>query len=269
MKSLLKIQKELSVTLVSLFVLNQRMKTTMFFVVILSIHTASTFPQCGRPRSFTGELQYSYAILMNILGYTGTGSHKFNRAHVVPWEKIKEKVYAKDPSVSYSRWTNDVDFLIQDLHVIDPEWFGNKKLQGSPQERVKYRRRNDANKRNCKGDLGKIDRTQIHQMQTTNKPTQEMNDLCKCLFSAPANIRPGYKVTNNLVGSYFDPLTTSKPTKNDVVTCNDITRRSKTIAKNYKLRFLQYKRQYRGEGIVTSDQAPKVTSRKLLLKTKC
>ena len=206
---------------------------------------------------------------MNILGCTGKGSHNFNRAHVVPWEKIKAKIYAKDPSVSYSHWTNDVDFLIKDLHVIDPEWFGNKKLQGSPQELAEYQRRNDANKRNCRGDLGKIDTTQIHQMQTTNQPTQEINDLCKCLFSAPANIRPGYKVTNNLVGSYFDPLTTSKPTKNDVVTCNDITTRSKTIAKSYELHFLEYEKQYRGGGIVTSDQAPKVTLSRFLSEIDC
>ena len=106
-------------------------------------------------------------------------------------------------------------------------------------------------------------------MKATNKPTQIMNDPCKCLFSAPANIRPGYKITNNLLGSFFDLLTTSKPTKNKVVKCNNITERSKTIAEEYKLPFLQDKKQYRDEGIVTSDQLPKVSPRISLSQIKC
>ena len=243
------------------------MKTTMFFVIILSIHTASAFPQCSRPQRITGELKYSYAMFMNILGYKGR--RDFSKAHVVPWKTIKAKICAQDPSVSPFVWTAEVNNLIQDLHSIDDEWFGNKKLQGSSEKWGEYIRRNDANERKCTEHLGKIDRAQINEMETTNKPTQKMNDLCKCLFSAPANIRPGYKITKNLLGSFFDPLTTSKPTKNKVVKCNDVTERSKTIAKEYKLPFLQYKKQYGGGGIVTSDQLPKVSSRISLSQIKC
>ena len=239
----------------------------MFFVIILSIHTASTFPQCSRPKGFTRELQGSYATFMNILGYKGR--RDFSKAHVVPWKTIKAKIYAQDPSVSLLDWTAEVNNLIQNLHYIDDEWFGNKKLQVSSEKWGKYIRRNGANGRKCTEHLGKIDRAQINEMEATNKPTQIMNDLCKCLFSAPANIRPGYKITNNLLGSFFDPLTTSKPTKTKVVKCNDITERSMTIAKKYKLPFLQYKKQYGGGGIVTSDQLPKVWSRISLSQIKC
>ena len=113
--------------------------------------------------------------------------------------------------------------------------------------------KNDGNKRKCEICLKEI----IQIMKTTNDVTQVMNDLCECLFSAPANIRPGYRITNNWVGSHIDPLTTSKPEEGEVIECSDITQNSKTIAKKYKLLFLQYNDQYTGGGIITSDQSPK------------
>ena len=240
------------------------MKAAITFLIILSIHTASTFPRCGRPRFFTGELERSFKLFMDVLGYKPR--RDFNRAHVVPWEAINKNFFEKDPSFSLFIWTAKVDDLIHDLHFIDDEWFGNKILQNAPQEWAKYISQNNNNEKKCKGYLGKIDESQIQQIVATNKLTKKMNDLCRCLFSAPANIRPGYIATNNLIGSFFDPLTTSKPTKNKVIKCNDITGRSQELAKKYNLFSLQYKRQYRGGGIATSDQSPKVPSKKKSLQ---
>ena len=62
-------------------------------------------------------------------------------------------------------------------------------------------------------------------MKTTNDMTKEIKSLCKCLFSAPANIKPGYR--KFLVRSYFDPLTTSKPEEEEDIVCSDITQISK------------------------------------------
>lgn len=148
---------------------------------------------------------------MDVLGYKPR--RDFNKAHVVPWEAINKNFFEKDPSFSLFIQTAKVDDLIHDLHFIDDEWFGNKILQNAPQECAKYISQNNNNEKKCKGYLGKIDESQIQQIVATNQLTKKMNDLCRCLFSAPANIRPGYNATNNLIGSFFDPLTTSKPTK--------------------------------------------------------
>ena len=59
-------------------------------------------------------------------------------------------------------------------------------------------------------------------MNTTNDMTKEMKILFKFLFRAPANVRPGYRVTNRSVGFYIDPLTTSKIEKEEVIVCSDI-----------------------------------------------
>ena len=92
-------------------------------------------------------------------------------------------------------------------------------------------------------------------MKTTNDKTKEMKSLCKCLFSVPANV--SYRVSKILVGSYIDPLTTSKPEEEEDIACSNITQISKTLSKKRKLFFLQYSHQYTGGGIVTSDQSPK------------
>ena len=97
-------------------------------------------------------------------------------------------------------------------------------------------KRND-NKIKIKNYLEKIDETQIQSMKITNKMIQEMKGLRKCLFSAPAIIRRGYVIINNLVGSCIDPLTTSKSKEKEVVECSDITDSSKFIAKKYGLDF--------------------------------
>lgn len=228
------------------------MKAAISFVIILSIHTALTFPQCDRPDSFTGALEKSYEIFKNILGYKN--SRDFSRAHVVPWEKIKAKIFEMDPSVSFAPWKTEVTKLIEDLHDIDYEWFGNKELQKDQEEWVKYGFKNDNNKKRCEDYLERIDETQIQSIIIDGKIKGEMKSLCKCLFSAPANIRPGYETTNNLVGSCIDPLTISKPKSGKVIKCSDITDRSKSNAKKYGLHFRQYKNQYTGRGIATSDQ---------------
>ena len=85
---------------VFLFVLNQRIKTAISFVIILSLHTAPTFPQCDCPKDFTGELQDSYAIFMNASNYKDAGPHKFDKAHIVLWTTTRAKISEKDPSVS-------------------------------------------------------------------------------------------------------------------------------------------------------------------------
>ena len=231
------------------------MKTEIFFVIILSVDIVSTFPQCPRPPDFTRELKDSYAMFMNILGYVG--SRNFDKAHVVPWQTMKRKIYEQDPSVSLPLWTAEVRKLIDNLHFIDNEWFGNKKLQETPRKWREYYEKNKSNKRKCEEYLGKIDRTQIQRMKATNVATRAMRDLCQCIFSAPANIKPGYRDTNNFVGSHIDPLTTSKPEEDEVIECSDITERSKTIAREYDLLFQQYNDQYTGGGIVSSDQLPK------------
>ena len=238
------------------------MKSAISFVIILAVHTAYCFPRCQRPPSFTEELKASYAMFINILGYVG--SHDFNKAHVVPWLTIKREIYAQDPLFSYTLWTTEVKKLIDDLHSIDYGWFGNKKLQEAPQKWSEYILKNKRNKRKCEKYLEMIGRKQIRKMKKTNKPTKTMKDLCKCLFSAPAIIRPGYRVTNDLVRSHIDPLTTSKPGREEVIKCSDITERSKTVAKKYNLRFLQYNSHYASGGIATSDQSPK--AKELLLK---
>ena len=169
----------------------------------------------------------------------------------------KRKLYAKDPSVSLTLWTDKVNKLIADLHIVDVKWFGNEELKDATRKWKEYKGKNDANMRNCNEYLGKINEKQIQIMKTTNNPAREMNDLCQCIFSAPANIRPGYKATNDLVGSHIDPLTTSKPKQGEVIECSDITDISKAIAKEYNLVFLQYNDEYAGGGIVSSDQSPK------------
>ena len=219
------------------------MKTAISFVIILSVHTATTFPQCKRPKGFTRELRDSHKIFMEILGYEKADPYQFNKAHVVPWKTIGEKISGKTLDI----WKTNIEELIEDLHTIDDEWYGNKELRTIPEKRREYELKNDGNKRNCQNYLEKI--LQIQLMKTINDMTKEMKDLCKCLFSAPANIRPGYRVTNSLVGSYIDPLTTSRPGENKVVMCSDITQNSKTLAKKYDIDFLQL-----DGGIVTSDQ---------------
>ena len=67
--------------MVFLFALNQSMVTAIFFVIILSVHTASTFPQCDRPKHFTRELERSYEMFKNIL--RDASSHGFSRARFV------------------------------------------------------------------------------------------------------------------------------------------------------------------------------------------
>ena len=241
------------------------MKTAISFVIILSVHTASTFPRCDRPNGFTEALEHTYKMFKNILH--DASSHGFSRAHVVPWETIRAKIYEKEPSVPLAPWKTDIEELIKDLHTIDHEWFGNKELQKDQKKWKEYELKNNDNKIKCKNYLENIDEKQIQSMKTTNEVTKEMKSLCKCLFSAPANIRPGYITTNNLVGSCIDPLTTSKPKENKVVECSDITDRSKSSAKKYGLHFRQYNNQYTNGGIATSDQLPK--SRKSLSTTKC
>lgn len=225
-------------------------------MIILSVYTASAFPECPRPPSYTRELDDSYALHMNILGYVG--STNFNKAHVVPWKTINRNIHALNPSVSLSSWTLKVGELIDDLHIIDHEWFGNKKLQEAPRKWGQYTANNNENVKNCKEYLIKIDRKEIRKMNTNNSPTLVMKNLCQCIFSAPANIKPGYKATNNIVGNHIDPLTTSKPKQEGVIECSDITERSKNIANKYGLFFLQYNNQYAGGGIVSSDQSQKV-----------
>ena len=193
---------------------------------------------------------------MNILGYLD--SHNVDKAHIVPWQTIKRKIYERDPSDSLPLWSAEVRKLIDNLHLIDNRWFGNKKLQEAPRKWKEYYENNKENKRKCEQYLEKIDKTQIQRMKTTNAATRAMRDLCQCIFSAPANIKPGYKDTNNFIGSYIDPLTTSKPKQDEVIECSDITERSTAIAEEYNLLFLKYNDHYAGGGIVSSDQLPKV-----------
>ena len=95
-------------------------------------------------------------------------------------------------------------------------------------------------------------------MNTNNNLTLVMKDLRQCIFSAPANIKPGYKVTNNIVGNHIDPLNTSKPKQDEMIECGDITERSKTIANKCGLFFLQYNNEYAGRGVVSLDQSQNV-----------
>ena len=191
---------------------------------------------------------------MNVLDYARVGSNYFNKTHVVPSNTIKAKIYEKNLSVSFASWKTKVEDLIEDLHLIDDEWFGNKEFPRKPQQQRTFRLINNDNKINYESYLEKINRKQILKMKSINRPSQEMKDLCQCLFNAPANIKPGYKVTNNLIGSHIDPLTTSKSEKEKVRKCSDITKKSKTIAEKYKLLFLRYSNQYAG---ITSDQVAK------------
>ena len=107
------------------------MKTMISFVIILSVYTASTFSESCRPSSFTRKLDDSYALHVNILGYVG--SSNFNKDHIGPWQTIRRNIYALDPSVSLSCWTLKVgELIVDDLRIIDDEWFGNEKLQEAP-----------------------------------------------------------------------------------------------------------------------------------------
>ena len=86
-------------------------------------------------------------------------------------------------------------------------------------------------------------------MNTNNNLTLVMKDLRQCIFSAPANIKPGYKVTNNIVGNHIDPLNTSKPKQDEMI---------ESIANKCGLFFLQYNNQYAGRGVVSLDQSQNV-----------
>ena len=143
------------------------MKTAISFVIILSVHTASTFPQCDRPNGFTGALEHTYKMFKNFL-HDASG-HGFSRAHVVPWETIRAKIYEKEPSVPLAPWKTDIEELIKDLHTIDHEWFGNKELQKDQKIWEEYKLKNNDNKIKCKNYLENIDETQIQSMKTTIK----------------------------------------------------------------------------------------------------
>ena len=76
------------------------MKSSGPFVIILSVHTASTFPQRDRWNDFTRELTDSYIIFMNVSDYKDAGCRLFNKACVIQWKTIRAKISEKDPSVS-------------------------------------------------------------------------------------------------------------------------------------------------------------------------
>ena len=68
--------------------------------------------------------------------------------------------------------------------------------------------KNEGNNKKYENYPQKILQSQI--MKTTNDMKKEMKGLFKFLFRAPANVRPGYRVTNSSTGFSIDPLTTSK-----------------------------------------------------------
>lgn len=146
---------------------------------------------------------------------------------------------------SIVQWKGEVQSLAADAFTQDTEWWGWRHVkEANPNIVVEYSSNNSVYHESTLKILEQFE----YQMDVNRIEDLTVN-LMKHIYSAPSNIRPAYRLTDEFIGDMVNPPLKEKPTDLEIIKPLELT----TMGQLFDQRYGGCKK-YTDGGIASSDQ---------------